>query len=113
MDLLRITFIVFCNLVSTHAALAAENLAMRQKLAVLQRSVKRSKFQPRDRLFWVWLVLLCGHRRAAMAEERRCRGGANLYKQSAYRIRRIPRGWYETGEAVSPDGAHRQAADPL
>ncbi len=38
--------------------LAAENLALRQQLAVLQVSVKRPKLRKRDRLFWVWLSRL-------------------------------------------------------
>jgi len=40
------------------AALAAENLALRQQLAVLQVSMKRPKLRKRDRLFWVWLSRL-------------------------------------------------------
>lgn len=32
-----------------------ENLALRQQLAVQQRSVKRPKIKNRDRIFWVWL----------------------------------------------------------
>ncbi len=35
--------------------LALENLALRQQLAILQRSVKRPKLCRRDRLFWVVL----------------------------------------------------------
>ena len=40
------------------AAIAAENLALRQQLAVLQRSVKRPRLRRRDRIFWVWLSRL-------------------------------------------------------
>jgi putative transposase len=36
-------------------ALVAENLALRQQLAVLQVSMKRPKLRRRDRVFWVWL----------------------------------------------------------
>jgi len=32
-----------------------ENLALRQQLAVQQRSIKRSKIKNTDRIFWVWL----------------------------------------------------------
>jgi len=42
----------------TRAALAAENLALRQQLALLRQSVKRPKLRPRDRVFWVWLSRL-------------------------------------------------------
>jgi len=38
--------------------LIAENLALRQQLAVLQVSVKRPRLQKRDRLFWVCLSRL-------------------------------------------------------
>jgi putative transposase len=37
------------------AVLAAENLALRQQLAVLQASAKRPRLRRRDRLFWVCL----------------------------------------------------------
>jgi hypothetical protein len=35
-----------------HFSLAAENLALRQQLAILEHSVKRPKLRPRDRVFW-------------------------------------------------------------
>jgi len=35
--------------------LAAENLALRQQLAVLERQSKRPRLKKRDRIFWVWL----------------------------------------------------------
>jgi hypothetical protein len=37
------------------AALQLEILALRHQLGVLQRSVKRSKLTPADRLLWAWL----------------------------------------------------------
>lgn len=40
------------------AALAAENLALRQQLAILQVSAKRPRLRKRDRVFWVWLSRL-------------------------------------------------------
>ena len=39
----------------THGALALENLALRQQLAILQRSVKRPRLSDLDRGFWVLL----------------------------------------------------------
>jgi transposase InsO family protein len=48
---------VRCWLVG-RTALAAENLALRQQLAVLHRSLPRPKLRPRDRLFWAWLSRL-------------------------------------------------------
>ena len=38
--------------------LAVENLALRQQLGVLNRSVKRPKLRRWDRVFWVWLSRL-------------------------------------------------------
>jgi len=37
------------------AMLIAENLALRQQLAVYRRVVNRPRLRPRDRVFWVWL----------------------------------------------------------
>ncbi len=45
-------------LLLARAALVAENLALRQQLAVLQVPMKRPKLRKRDRLFWVWLSRL-------------------------------------------------------
>jgi hypothetical protein len=42
-------------LVLRPAAVPAENLALRQKLGVLKRSVDRPQLRKRDRIFWVWL----------------------------------------------------------
>jgi hypothetical protein len=42
----------------SRAALAAENLSLRQQLLVLQRSVKRPELRKRDRIFWSWLSRL-------------------------------------------------------
>jgi hypothetical protein len=39
-------------------SLAAENLALRQQLAILRQSAKRRRLRPRDRMFWVWLSCL-------------------------------------------------------
>ena len=38
--------------------LVAENLALRQQLAVLLRENPRPRLRWRDRLFWVWLSRL-------------------------------------------------------
>ena len=46
------------GLLRSRAAIAAENLALRQQLGVLQRSVNRPKLRKRDRIFWVWLSRL-------------------------------------------------------
>ncbi|MGB2821632.1 MAG: integrase core domain-containing protein [Phycisphaerae bacterium] len=52
---------------ASRAALAAENLALRQQLAVLQQSVNRPKLRKRDRIFWVWLSKLWSGWRSALA----------------------------------------------
>jgi len=40
---------------ASRAAIAAENLALRHQLGVLQRSVKRPQLRQRDRIFWALL----------------------------------------------------------
>ena len=37
---------------SGHRAVALENLALRQQLAVFRRTVRRPQLRTRDRLFW-------------------------------------------------------------
>ena len=39
-----------------HRAVALENLALRQRLAVLKRAVRRPRVRHRDRLFWMVLA---------------------------------------------------------
>ncbi len=46
------------SLLRMQTELAAENLALRQQLAVLEHSSKRPKLRKRDRIFWVWLSKL-------------------------------------------------------
>ena len=46
------------SLLRTQAALAAENLILRQQLAVFEHSAKKPKLSTRDRVFWVWLSRL-------------------------------------------------------
>jgi len=55
MDVLKLVFLVMRSLFVSRAALAAENLALRQQLAVLQRSARRPRLRRCDRVFWVWL----------------------------------------------------------
>ena len=47
------TFGLIC---SGHRAIALENLALRQQLAVFQRTVKRPHLRTSDRLFWILLA---------------------------------------------------------
>src|SRR6266852_9613928 len=39
-----------------HRAVALENLALRQQLAVFKRTVRRPRLRRRDRLFWILLA---------------------------------------------------------
>jgi transposase InsO family protein len=50
----------------SRAALHLENLALRHQLGVLQRSVKRPKLTPPDRLLWAWLSQLWNGWRSAL-----------------------------------------------
>jgi putative transposase len=45
----------FATLVRAHLALQLEILALRHQLAIYQRSVKRPRLRPGDRVFWSWL----------------------------------------------------------
>ena len=61
MDVLKLVFLVMRSLFVSRAALAAENLALRQQLAVLQRAARRPRLRRRDRVFWVWLSGIWGN----------------------------------------------------
>jgi hypothetical protein len=50
----------------SRAALQLENLALRHQLGVLQRSVKRPKLAPADRILWVWLCAVWSGWRSAL-----------------------------------------------
>ena len=58
MGTLRALFFLVRGLLTGRAALALENLALRQQLAVLRHSVKRPSLHRHDRVFWVWLSML-------------------------------------------------------
>ncbi len=58
MDFFKAVVIFLRAFLVSRASLAAENVALRQQLNVLQRSVKRPKLRWQDRLFWVWLSRL-------------------------------------------------------
>ena len=55
MSVFNMTFTFLRAFFRERLALAAENLALRQQLAVQQRSAKRPRLRRRDRIFWVWL----------------------------------------------------------
>lgn len=58
MNVFHVARVLIRYIVADRAELAAENLALRQQLAVLERQAKRPRLRPRDRIFWVWLSKL-------------------------------------------------------
>jgi len=55
---MRTLFALLRALLTSRATLIAENLALRQQISVLQRSVRRPRLCRHDRIFWVWLPRL-------------------------------------------------------
>ena len=51
MSVLTIVVVLIRGAVANRAELAAENLALRQQLAVLERKSKRPRLRKRDRIF--------------------------------------------------------------
>ena len=66
MGILRTILLAVRAFVLAHAAVTAENLALRQQLAVVSQSVKRPKLRTRDRLFWVLLFRFWPEWRSAL-----------------------------------------------
>ena len=58
MVLVSAVFLLTRSLIVSRTALVAENLALRQQLAVLNRKIHRPKLHRRDRFFWVILSQL-------------------------------------------------------
>ena len=67
MGLLKACVLLFRAMLIPKVHLAAENLALRQQLALCRQSVKRPKLRPRDRVFWVLLSRLWSNWRSALA----------------------------------------------
>ena len=55
MGALQLVTALLRQLLQSRAALVAENLALRQQVAALQRSVKRPRLHRRNRIFWIEL----------------------------------------------------------
>jgi len=66
MGILRMILAFLRAFFAGRATLAAENLALRQQLIVLQRSVKRPKVGKSDRIFWSLLSRLWSGWRSAL-----------------------------------------------
>jgi putative transposase len=58
MALISALLMLIRTLIVSRTALAAENLALRQQLTVLNRKIHRPQLQRRDRFFWVILSQL-------------------------------------------------------
>ena len=58
MGIVQSIFLFLRAFIMGRAAAAAENLALRQQVAVFKHTVKRPKLRPRDRIFWVLLSRL-------------------------------------------------------
>ena len=58
MNILKVFFLLLRSVFRRRRDLILENLALRQQLAVQQRTIKRPKLQNRDRRFWAWLSRL-------------------------------------------------------
>ena len=66
MDWFQLIFIFLRSFFRDQAELAAENLALRQQLAVLERRSKRPRLKKRDRIFWVWFSSFFQHWRSIL-----------------------------------------------
>ena len=58
MSAVRIVLALIRGIIADRAELAAENLALRQQLAVLSEKKRRPRLRKRDRIFWAWLSRL-------------------------------------------------------
>ncbi len=66
MGVVRVIVILLRVFLLPRAALAAEILALRHQLGVLQRSVRRPRLRQRDRILWVWLSQLWANWRSSL-----------------------------------------------
>jgi len=55
MSILKVICVLVRNVFVNRSILIAENLALRQQLAIQQRTIKRPKLHKWDRIFWVFL----------------------------------------------------------
>ena len=67
MGIIKAIYFLIRAFLTPRLSLAAENLALRQQLAVYKQSVKRPKLRPRDRVFWVWFSQFWSDWRSALA----------------------------------------------
>ncbi len=55
MSAVRMVLVLIRGIIADRAELAAENLALRQQLAILEQCSKRPRLRKRDRIFWACL----------------------------------------------------------
>lgn len=67
MGILKAIYLLIRAFLLSRPSLAAENLALRQQVAVYQYTITRPKLRPWDRLFWVLLSRLWANWRSALA----------------------------------------------
>ena len=66
MGWIQMIFVFLRSLLRNQAALAAENLALRQQLSILEHKSKRPRLRNRDRIFWAWLSRLWSNWRSVL-----------------------------------------------
>ncbi len=66
MSIFSIIASVIRAFVRDRADLAAEIIALRHQVGILQHSAKRPKLRRRDRIFWVWLSKVWANWRSAL-----------------------------------------------
>ena len=83
MGIIKAILLLIRAFLVSRLSLAAENLALRQQVAVYKHSVKRPKLRPRDRVFWVWLSRLWSNWRSALASSNPRRSSSGTDKASS------------------------------
>ncbi len=66
MSVFQMVAVFLRSLLRTQTELAAENLALRQQLAILEHNSKRPRLRKPDRIFWAWLSRLWPNWRSAL-----------------------------------------------
>ena len=62
----QMIFVFLRSLLRSQAELAAENLALRQQLSILEHNSKHPRLRNRDRIFWAWLSRLWSNWRSVL-----------------------------------------------
>ncbi len=66
MGWIQMIFVFLRSLLRSQSELAAENLVLRQQLAVLEQRSKRPRLRNRDRIFWSWIPRLLSNWRSVL-----------------------------------------------